>query len=1049
DQPMLFVYPINDIALAPRTGDGEYSHACYVGTETGVCFCLLVGFVAAERERRNIVARQLWRDLHRGPVVAVRPWSDTHKDDLYDEPVVFVATQTGNLSIYHAGHGSQTEPRLRGSGNYRFEGIRFDRIDLPAGLTSWAIRQGRSAFLAAYPNGRLLFGELYGPRESTVRDGLLSKLDELYGKVNLASAFFGNDERATDELEICAMIRIGDGALRSYILRKQLEQRAWDSLGEAEIDALLAGYLDRLSPEVVEERDQIKIVIDVVTSHVLDRSPAEILENCRPGRSYDKVARYGHVVRTCERLKRYLLDGAVQAQPGVIRVRMVIMAALFRAHVFSYLPVDDASQRRIRKALREVLTACLRDDDRIVRIEALRAVAAALRSIRVLFDQADDDAHREELRASFFPRGPKTIQWLVDALLENFARYRRHGEPVLLSTAWSYTTVLVAMIRLFPGDALELCDQISRWGLGDNLEILAERLRGRHVESVRWRIRELCVVPSVRQQAQAQARDEFIRAFEDVNVGQALAEHKIAPSDGDYLRASELLHAYRRLALLWKVNHQADIADIPLRWSHSGELPEMSGSLAGVKRSLEALVEIARAGLDERAARLRELRSQITSGWRDGHKPPDAVRLVLERVIERWQAVVEPKIPTPGEKIGLYVLGRLITVRGNGLVYELEGDSTRVMKVLRDPLDMAARQEFNRDARLSRELAERYPASFVGVHSLEPTSGYAVMDRFKPVRELDPVKRAPLAAIAAPQLARALRCLHEEDLAHGNLRAANVFVTEGPESAFRLGDLHAVTGSDAWPQAAHQIPRLLQEPAATVKPAHWIDRVSLALFLAWLVTGETLAQDADAQALAQLASRLKTCGVTGGDGIARMLLHLWERSPTTAHQLEWLIGPGMPSGFERKPLAGRPLVRFDVFISYNSQNIAVARSLYTELVGRGLVPYLDEREAVSDRWRLEIRHAMDECRAFAILIGSKYRKDAAQPKEVSAAREESQKHNLPLKVFLLGSERPAEFQAVLQDHPVIQVEQNVRLMADEIVRSFQPPSARPGNDPAL
>jgi hypothetical protein len=690
-----------------------------------------------------------------------------------------------------------------------------------------------------------------------------------------------------------------------------------------------------------------------------------------------------------------------------------------------------------------VLTSCLRDDDRIVRVEALRAVSAALRNIRVLLDQSDDDAHREELRASFFPRGLKTIQWLVDALLENFARYRRHGEPVLLSTAWSYVSVLVAMIGLFPGDALELCDQISRWGLGDHLEIIADRLRSSHVESVRWRIRELCVVPSVRQQAQA--RDEFIRAFEDGKVGQTLAEHKIAPSDADYVRASELLHAYRRLALLWKVNHQADIADIPLRWSHSGELPEMTGSLAGVRRSLESLVDIARAGLDERAPRLRDLRSQIASGWRDGHKPPDAVRFVLERVVERWQAVVEPKIPTPGEKLGGNILGRLITVRGNGLVYALEGDPTRVMKVLRDPLDITARQEFNRDARLSRELAERYPASFVSVHSLEPTSGYAVMDSFKSVSELDSVERARMAPIAAPQLARALRCLHEEDLVHGDLRAANVFVTKGIEPRFRLGDLHAVASGGAWSQAAHQIPRPLKEPVGAIKLAHWIDLVSLALFLGWMVTGETLDQDADDNALDQLATSLETCGVNGSDAIVRAIAHLRSRrSPITAETLLWVVAPGEPPGFKRKALAGRPLVKFDIFISYNSQDISVARALYTELVARGLVPYLDEREAVSDRWRLEIRHAMDECRAFAILIGSKYRKDAAQPKEVNAAREESQKHNLPFQVFLLGNERPAEFQAVLQDYPMIQVGENVRLMADEIIRSFQHPIARLG-----
>src|SRR5262249_13598872 len=156
-------------------------------------------------------------------------------------------------------------------------------------------------------------------------------------------------------------------------------------------------------------------------------------------RKYQMAIAHPRVRQVCEYLTRYLLDGAVQARPGVVRVRMATINSLFRVNVFWHLPEDQRTTHVITPALGEVLTVCLRDDERIVRVESLRAVAVALRNISVLLERVDD-AQRKKLRARFFPEGVQTIQWLLDVLLENYARYRRHSEPVLLSTAWSYIT---------------------------------------------------------------------------------------------------------------------------------------------------------------------------------------------------------------------------------------------------------------------------------------------------------------------------------------------------------------------------------------------------------------------------------------------------------------------------------------------------------------------------------------------------------------------------------------------------------------------------------
>jgi len=1043
-EPTLLAYPINGIALTIRTDDHEHGHACYVGSETGVSSCWLVGIVRKEPGIGNIVTEQLWLDVHRGPVVAVRPWVPSTETPLYDEPVTFVATETGSVSIYRAARGSPISARLSDAWNYYFEGMRFDRIALPAGLTAWAIRRGCAAFLAGYPDGTLLFGKFHGPGESAPRAVVRRSLEEVYGRVMLAHVVFGAGADEVHKLAALAMIRGGHGALRGYVLRKQLERVPWNELGEREVDALLLERVDDLDAEIPEELEQLKIVVKTVSAKVLDRHPDDILEDCRPGRNYDIIAAYPRVLRTYQYLIRYILDRGTPARPGVIRMRMIIMTALLRANVFRHIALDQQSGQHLSLMLREVLNTNLRNDDPIVRAEALRAVAVVLRNIAVLFERADNDRHRHALRTSFFPQGLETIQWLVNTILENQARNWRRGEDALLPTEWSYATVLVSIFRLFPGDSLGLCEQISRWGLGGSLEIIANRLHGERVGTLERRIRDLYIVPSLRQPSHA--RVDFISTFGDCNVSEMLVTLDIAPADTDYVRAGELLHAYRQLALLWMVNRDEDLQDIPVRWRHVDDIHTMTGGLSRTIDLLNGFVEIARAPRQTRTTRLAELRGQIGNEPHDDQRLLTSVRLVFERVVEHWSVVLESSLPTTGEKVAGYTLGSMLMERGNGLIYAIEGDRQRVLKVLRDPLDVAQRQEFNRNVRLSRELAERYPAYFVGVQLLEPTLGYAVMGRVdataKSLGALRPGERSATARIAAAQLTRALRYLHAEGLAHGDLRADNIFVNrDQQDSTFRLGDLQ-VAGDATYSRAALAIPGFLRKAVpAEVRHDHWIDLVSLSLFLHWVLTGDTLSPHADEVTVNALAASLKARGEDDSDVAAHAIAFVLGRPPgITAEQLEWLVFPGMPPKLDRKPLARRPLVRFDVFLSYDAQDIAVARGLYTHLIARGLVPYLDEREAVSERWRVDLRGAMDESRSFAILVGDSFRDDGVQAKEIRVARMDAKQHGLPLLVFLLGTHLPGDF---IGDE-VMSIGSDTTAIADRIVRCFQHPIARLG-----
>ncbi|HEX8108629.1 MAG TPA: TIR domain-containing protein [Kofleriaceae bacterium] len=1049
DGPTLLVHPINDIALTVRRGDPEhYGYVCYAGTETGESVCLRV---KVDRKAGTIVARQLWRDLHDSPVIAVRPTKklEPRSPAMYGDDVVFIVTQDGHIAIHRAARSDVEDDAVSASNNYYFEGMRFDRINLPKGMTSWASPRSRSGFLAAYPDGELLYGELHAPRESNAHAGMLRVTDQIYAKVMQSQVFHGVDDGVDDKvaedrkLAICAMVRIGGGALRNYVLRKQLGRVAWNAIDEVGLGKVLDEHFAGLSAGIPEERDRIKLVVKTVSSRVLDLSPTEILEHCRPGKAYDRIAVYPRVRRACQYLADYLLDAAVQSQRGAVRVRMSIMHALFRANVLWHAALDEQSGRHITSALRDILITCLRDENRIVCVEALRAVAVVLRNITVLLRRArpeDHPEHHRAIRTSFFPRGLTTMQWLVGTILENFTRYRRHSHPV----TWSYNTVLVLMFRLFPGDALGLCEQISQRGLGDHLEAILDRLRGRTVRALRSRIRELWILPLPRQRAQARA--EFIDRFADCNISQRLLEYEIATDDSDYIRASGLLHIYRCLALLWKVNHTADITDLPSRWARVAGGPELTGSLAGMTRILDKFVEISRARPEDRV----KLLTQVTNLFPDTQSPPEAVRLVLERIVEDWQAIVEPRVPSQGDEVLERRLGAMVAERSSRLVYAVKDDPTRVVTVLRYPGNDTARLEVNRNARLGRELAERYPESFVAVHALDPTSGCALVDSAMVARDflaelkvMDPNERSAIAQRAAVQLARALRCLHAEGLNHGDLRAENVLVRNaGGTAIFQLGDLRAVPSGIEDSVAALRIPGVLgAAPDGAGKLENWIDLMSLTLFLHEVLTGGKLNPRADRSALADVAAALRV----RGDDVSHVIARMIAGEPCkTVEEFEQAIRSDRPE-FEHRPLVGRVAAEFDVFISYDShQSESVAAELDAHLMRRGIMPFFARRDAVPDRWWDVIERALKRSRAFAILVGDDYRIHGRQHEEVQAARPAARSERLPFHVFLLGASFPPEF---WQD-PVIRLGRDAEAMAKHIARSFQHPISYPGAAPS-
>jgi hypothetical protein len=226
-------------------------------------------------------------------------------------------------------------------------------------------------------------------------------------------------------------------------------------------------------------------------------------------------------------------------------------------------------------------------------------------------------------------------------------------------------------------------------------------------------------------------------------------------------------------------------------------------------------------------------------------------------------------------------------------------------------------------------------------------------------------------------------------------------------------------------------------PSASGGLESWLDLVALNLFVLEVLTGETIKPRADSRALAELAAALSVRGDEVSQVIARML---GDSPYGTVAEFEQAMASNFPE-FDRKPLVGRVQAEFDVFISYDSDDSAVARALDEQLTRHGVVPYFDRRDAFPDRWWNPILRALNRSRGFAILIGDTYRPHGHQHQEVQVARPAAQKDRLPFHVLLLGANEPKEFKQEFRHDPVYRVGRDVEAMAAHIIKSFQHPIA--------
>lgn len=879
---------------------------CYIGTSGGEVF-------AGDVPRRADpdAAEPVWREAYEGSVVAVQPW---HATPLYPrERVLVTVTERGKLCLYDTRlFSSVAEPEQSETNNYRFRGMRLDRVTLPEPILGIVLIPGTADFVVAGAAGRISCGAIVCTRDSAERtvaddaigdDGwprnLWTRLERLREDTGYGRHLFPSREPAEQqrrEREIRELIHLEGGAVRRYLLRQHLVvDEPWladvagdEVLDETErrrrqgerIEQRARRYLHRLDPSRPEDRELIKVVLKSLGREVLDRPLHALAAAAASARSAmalrDDLARERAAAGAAVRVLHRQIAAASRlpaSQAG--RLRVIAFKELFRVHALRHAAHDENIQDTVRHALAE----CLRDDDLLVSIEALRAVGVAFRNLAVLRESLkrhDDEAARA-LMDHIFPGGVGDVLWLVDLLADKLKRYGGSSLQSIPSHGWYWVSALPPILRLFPESTLLICDHLTRASVPtDTLHVLAQRLHGRGTQRAAALITTLYVVPS------ATKRDVFITDYNRKTVETVL--RKAAPDftldplsapTSDSGIAHRLIEVYDWLRRCWEIENVEEIPELPDPPSDvsgvdvaggAGRHPSPIAQAEQLCKDLHGLIGTLRQtrSYEQRRRQIAELTERIDS---DRCLDEDAeygrltapVRRVVSAILESWNQQLSSGSPPDENAVVHGAMGRryqLGAYLGEGLlgkVHEAEGPGGRVViKVFKSRADAngKGKKSFIEGARRNLGLPAPVNAGIVQVLEILDENGrypmyvmehcnMGALDSY-----LDQPGKQDSAAInvsaIATDISEALQYAHASGLVHGDVRAGNILLhrDERNRIQYKLGDFDlALTAGSKLPERLRR-PEL-REPEA----GQWRDAAALALVLTRLLTGQILEWD--------------------------------------------------------------------------------------------------------------------------------------------------------------------------------------------------------------
>jgi serine/threonine protein kinase len=888
--------------------------SCYLGTNAGDTYALSIvargSAQPSEPAFGDFDARPLWRDMHDAPVVMVRLWRTPlfpAAEGLSDE-VLLVASE-GRLCIYN--HAPDTGRRVSASFNYFFRGMRFDRIALPERLRALTVVQDGREFVAAGAGGRLYLGKLVYLRDSIDRrdpderaapaHGALP--DEMWARLRQLLAASHHDDpfevaaagRDPLKLALCELIRLEGGPLSSYALREQLELHPWNQLDASELSHRARWLLDALDPEDPEDAQRIKVILKSLCGAFLSRGPPH--DRSQIDAVVAQPDDHARTAVVCSLVNEYVTRTLAYSTRAASRLRIVVVKELLRVHTLRHIACGDAEAGAIREAVASILDSCLRDDERLVRVEALRTVSIVLRNVGVMADIAGSD--RRKLLDALFPDaqgsgGLESAAWLLELIvgsLTRFPSFRRRS--ALISGAWYHISALLPLFRIFNDRTLALCDYLIRAGLSvDVVAMCARSLRGQRMQAIRSRIEHLYLIGLL-------DRERFIEHYDRDKASHQvlLKEMALTPRPSlatewhqidDAAMAFRLTELLTQLARMWNVRSRAQITlalatpavatvranpgrEAPLAWLERvvAELASLAGDL--LKLAARPGVPTARSPEEVSALdRLTEIGETHGAGGERASTLTAPIQIIVAGVVAAWREVYDPRPPETNMEIDgeingktrKYKLGSRISEGGFGAVFELQEPpelrNRSVIKVLRRLNSPSAAERFLDGARFNKQLCEqaddrKYVVTVTDILDKRPYLAY-VMPKYRGVLETyltDDFHNQPQAPLwterVAEHVGRALRATHERGRCHGDVNPTNILVSfDGKEPIFHLGDFDLAYGPgetelrDPAMTPIGAVPELLsqKQPADDVDARRrWDDIVALAAILYRMLTG--------------------------------------------------------------------------------------------------------------------------------------------------------------------------------------------------------------------
>jgi 3',5'-cyclic AMP phosphodiesterase CpdA len=857
---------ITSVVLGPHPGNGPTPDAstgeylaesilfsCYLGTASGDTFALSIG--SGSRTNSAVPAARfgpheaepLWRESLDGPILATRLWRTPlfradSRDTVSSEPaeILVIVTEKGRLGVYHHAAGNRTTPRVSTQSNYYFRGMRLDRLTVAEQLRAVAVVDGEAEVVVAGPGGKLALVQLTYLLNSVELDStdatgasrkdlasaggdlpkkMPARQDHLFLKsvhdvpFRAAASLDKEQSRLSDgdasvalKHELCNLIRIEGGALSHYILdRTWSDRERWDELDTERLRDRVHAHLGPLDPENAEHAELIKVVIKAACRAHLRRDPDAYRELllAQPAKTTEC---HLETAALCEIMADYITRKLAYATRAAARLRIVAIKELLRVPVLRHI-ARDRRDTRVRDAIASALDACLLDEDRLVRIETLRALWVMLRNVAVMADHATE---RQAFLAALFPDGLGSLEWLLERLIGGLLRFPSFTRrSALISGAWFQVSVLLPVFRIFSDRTLALCNHLIVRGLG--LEVVAmcvRSLRGRNAQKIQHRIHHLYLLQALDK---PYSRDEYIELYkgsiEAGTPGETVAASPVAERSwydlDDAALSGELTRLLDRLARMWEAGDDRRMLE-PVRLAPDSPYRAIERAIEELSQIAQDLPQLASPArprsldVSDAIERLAELSARYRSSVDDAPSLTAPIRTVLSEIVKAWQWICSPPAPDSGTRIlDGYVLGAPV-VRGSNVFRLREPSRWRdghVVSIFHKWNHPGAARRFLDAARFTRDLhretghvgarhiieiteivAERPYYAYVMRHHGESLEARLANARY-------PNERMAWADHAARQLGRVLELIHRRSGYHGSIKLSHVFV--GPEEPNR------------------------------------------------------------------------------------------------------------------------------------------------------------------------------------------------------------------------------------------------------------------------